>query len=150
MTITGESAGGGIVEQNTIAYGGAKENDLFIQGIAQSPAPLIIDPVIARMGANMFLQNAGVRSVDEARKLPSDVLVKAQSAAQMTAGEYKLPSPIFFRDGSVRSKSYSGKVPCARPGAHSKWNVCLVRPRKRKANTHVQYRLFDPVLRSHN
>ncbi|KAL9125796.1 MAG: hypothetical protein Q9217_005051 [Psora testacea] len=82
VTILGESAGGGSVQYHTVAYGGAKENDLFIRGISQSPAPLTSDPKYPRLGANLFLELAGVRSVDEARKLPSQLLRNANVKAQ--------------------------------------------------------------------
>ena len=82
VTILGESAGGASVQYQTVAYGGAKENDLFIRGIAQSPAPLVSDPIYPRLGANLFLKNAGVRSVDEARRLPTEVLRNANLKAQ--------------------------------------------------------------------
>ena len=82
VTITGESAGGASVQYHTVAYGGRKENDLFIRGISQSPAPLASDPIYASIGANLFLQSAGVSTADEARKLPSTVLQAANKAAQ--------------------------------------------------------------------
>ena len=82
MTILGESAGGASVLYQTAAYGGAKETNLFFRGISQSPAPLLADPVYPALGANLFLQNAGVTSVDEARKLPTEVLQQANAKAQ--------------------------------------------------------------------
>ena len=87
VTIMGESAGGGSVEQHTVAYGGAKpeENDLFVRGIAQSPAPIITDPSYASLGANLFFEELGVLSVDEARKLPTDALKNANIKSQVTA-----------------------------------------------------------------
>ena len=87
MTIIGQSAGGGSVEFHTTAYGGSRpeENNLFVGAIAQSPAPVIVDPVWQALGANIFLKTAGVRSVDELRKLPSEVLQAANLKAQAPA-----------------------------------------------------------------
>ena len=82
MTITGESAGGGSVAYQTIAYGGAKETNLFIRGIAQSPGTLQSDPIYPALGANLFLQNAGVNSVKAARKLPTQILQQANRNTQ--------------------------------------------------------------------
>ncbi|KAL8937910.1 MAG: hypothetical protein Q9211_003450 [Gyalolechia sp. 1 TL-2023] len=82
VTILGESAGGASVQYQTTAYGGAKERDLFIRGISQSPAPLLSDPLYATLGANLFLQKAGVSSVDAARQLPTEVLQRANIEAQ--------------------------------------------------------------------
>ena len=84
MTITGESAGGGSVQDHTVAYGGARpeENNLFIRGIAQSPAPIITDPKYARLGANLFLEALGVSSVDEARRLSTEALQAANVESQ--------------------------------------------------------------------
>ncbi|KAL8686642.1 MAG: hypothetical protein Q9218_006964, partial [Villophora microphyllina] len=82
VTITGESAGGGSVQYQTTAYGGAKETNLFIRGIAQSPAPCLSDPVYPALGASSFLQNAGVSSVTAARKLSTQVLQQANIYAQ--------------------------------------------------------------------
>lgn len=82
VTIIGESAGGASVLYQTTAYGGARETNLFIRGISQSPAPLLADPVSPRLGANLFLKYAGVTSVDAARKLPTKVLQQANMKAQ--------------------------------------------------------------------
>ncbi|KAL8731714.1 MAG: hypothetical protein Q9181_004203 [Wetmoreana brouardii] len=82
VTITGESAGGGSVQYQTAAYGGAKETNLFIRGIAQSPAPCLSDPIYPAIGANLFLQNAGVSNLTAARKLSTQVLQQANLNAQ--------------------------------------------------------------------
>lgn len=82
VTITGESAGGASVQYQTTAYGGKKEANLFARGIAQSPAPLLSDPIYAPLGANLFLRAAGVDSADAARKLPTAKLQDANKKAQ--------------------------------------------------------------------
>ena len=64
------------------AYGGAKETDLFIRGIAQSPGLLLSDPIYPALGANLFLQSAGVTNISAARDLPSEVLQQANIVAQ--------------------------------------------------------------------
>lgn len=83
VTILGESAGGSSVLYQTAAYGGRKDK-LFIGAIAQSPAPILVDPVYPALGANLFLKNAGVTNVDAARKLPTKVLQAANVNAQRT------------------------------------------------------------------
>ena len=70
------------MQYQTVAYGGQKEADLFFRGIAQSPAPLASDPVYASIGADLFLQNAGVTTIDAARKVSSKVLQQANINAQ--------------------------------------------------------------------
>ncbi|KAL8870897.1 MAG: hypothetical protein Q9174_003161 [Haloplaca sp. 1 TL-2023] len=82
VTITGESAGGGSVELQTTAYGGTEEANLFIRGIAQSPADCISDPIYSARGADSFLRSAGVNSVTAARGLSTEVLQKANVDAQ--------------------------------------------------------------------
>ena len=84
VTLIGESAGASSILRHLVAYGGSKteENDLFIRGIAQSPAMTLVDPSLASLGANLFLNLAGVSSVDEARNLSSEILQQANQGAQ--------------------------------------------------------------------
>ena len=82
VTITGESAGGASVQYQTVAYGGAKEANLFIRAISQSPAPLVSDPIYTSIGANLFLQNVGVNTIDDARQASTEILQKANLNAQ--------------------------------------------------------------------
>ena len=84
VTIIGESAGGGSVEFHTVAYGGSKpkQNILFKRAIAQSPAPIIVDGDWQARAANLFLNAAGVKSVDELRTLPTQKLQDANEQAQ--------------------------------------------------------------------
>ena len=82
MTIIGESAGGGSVQYQTAAYGGEKEANLFVRGIAQSPASGASDPIYSALGADLFLRNAGVTSVDAARKLSAQILQQSNINAQ--------------------------------------------------------------------
>ncbi|KAG8525589.1 uncharacterized protein KY384_009233 [Bacidia gigantensis] len=83
VTIIGESAGGSSVVYHTVAYGGSKpdENKLFKQIISQSAGVEPVYPEQASIGANLFLQTAGVTSVDEARKLPTEKLQEANKKA---------------------------------------------------------------------
>ena len=83
VTILGQSAGGGSVEYHTVAYGGSKpeENSLFARAIAQSPAPILVEPKWQTYGANLLLESAGVSSVDELRRLPTEALQAAQQKA---------------------------------------------------------------------
>lgn len=83
VTIIGESAGGSSVVYHTVAYGGSKpeENALFQQAISQSAGVEPVYPEQARKGADLFLQAAGVKSVDEARNATTEVLMKANQKA---------------------------------------------------------------------
>lgn len=83
VTIIGESAGGSSVVYHTVAYGGSKpeENALFQQIIAQSAGVEPVYPDQARKGADLFLQSAGVTSVDEARNATTEVLMEANRKA---------------------------------------------------------------------
>lgn len=82
VMILGESAGDASVQYQTVAYGGAKEANLFIQRIAQSPAPPALNPIYAPLGTNIFLKSLGVLSVNEARGLDSTILQKANKDVQ--------------------------------------------------------------------
>ena len=84
VTLTGQSAGGSSIQYHSIAYSGSKpeENNLFVRGNVQSPGTLTEYPKYAKISANLFLQAAGVTSVDAARELSTDVLMKANVAAQ--------------------------------------------------------------------
>lgn len=79
VTLFGESVGGGSVQFHTTAYGATKpgESGLFKQAIIQSPSAYIEDPKIKSEAANLFFQAAGVTSVDEARKMSTEVLQAA-------------------------------------------------------------------------
>lgn len=87
VTITGQSAGGGSVELHTVAYGGSRrsENTLFRGAIAQSPAPILVDPKWQTIAANGILHAAGARSVDELRTKSTEVLAAAAQKAQEPA-----------------------------------------------------------------
>ncbi len=65
-----------------MAYGGSKETNLFHRGIAQSPATLTSDPIYPPLGANLFLKDIGVSTIDAARKVSSKVLQQANQNAQ--------------------------------------------------------------------
>ena len=84
VTVTGQSAGGSSIQYHSIAYGGSRpeENNLFVRGNVQSPGTLTQCPKYAELSANLFLQAAGVTSVDAARNLSTDILMKANVAAQ--------------------------------------------------------------------
>ena len=84
VTLTGQSAGGSSIQYHSIAYGGSRpeENDLFVRGNVQSPGSLTQYPDYAKLSANLFLQAAGVGSIEAARHLSTDVLIRANVAAQ--------------------------------------------------------------------
>ena len=80
VTVFGESAGGGSIIHHITAYGGLKGPAPFAQAIPQSPAWLNM-PGIAQQEDifQSFLAQLNVTSIQEARKLPSDVLIQANA-----------------------------------------------------------------------
>ena len=83
---------------HTIAYGASKpsENHLFRQVIGQSPGPQVGKGDNQQLVGNAFLQALNVSTVDEARKLPTEVLIKANQ-------EVEASTPYFgpFVDGEL-------------------------------------------------
>ncbi|KAG7009793.1 carboxylesterase patB [Physcia stellaris] len=98
VTILGESGGGASVMFHAIAYGASKpsENSLFHQVIGQSPGPQVGKGNNQHKVGNAFLAALNVSSVDEARKLPTEVLMKANQ-------EVEASTPYFgpFVDGDL-------------------------------------------------
>ena len=94
----GESAGAGSVMHHTTAYGGARadENKWFRQAIVQSPYVTRISKVEQQQAAGKFLDAAGVKSVEEARKLPTEVLMSANAKVVGSA------PPVTFAFGTPR------------------------------------------------
>ena len=64
---------------HAIAYGGTKETVLFQRIIGQSPGPQVGAAKNQRMAGEAFLETVGVKSVDDARRLPTDVLIRANA-----------------------------------------------------------------------
>ncbi|CAF9902947.1 MAG: hypothetical protein HETSPECPRED_000065 [Heterodermia speciosa] len=79
VTILGESGGGASVMFHTIAYGGSRpsENHLFHQAIGQSPGPQVGKGNNQQIVSNAFLAALNVSTVDEARNLPTETLMRA-------------------------------------------------------------------------
>ncbi|KAL8825487.1 MAG: hypothetical protein Q9191_004385, partial [Dirinaria sp. TL-2023a] len=98
VTILGESGGGASVMFHTIAYGAAKpgENHLFHQVIGQSPGPQVGKGNNQQLVGNAFLRALNANSADEARKLPTETLIKANR-------EVEASMPYFgpFVDGDL-------------------------------------------------
>ena len=87
VTIIGESAGGGSVMHHLTAYGG-RDDPPFQQAIAQSPGflPLVSNAQNDNILGG-FLQLLNVSTIDEARNLPSDQIITANSL-QVAASNY--------------------------------------------------------------
>ena len=66
----------------TIAYGGTKETDLFQRVIGQSPGPKVGSLATQKVSSEAFLRALGMDSVDDARTLPTDVLIKANAMVE--------------------------------------------------------------------
>ena len=83
---------------HTIAYGGSRssENRLFHQVIGQSPGPQVGKGNNQQIVSNAFLAALNVSTVDEARKLPTETLIRANR-------EIEASSPYFgpFVDGDL-------------------------------------------------
>jgi carboxylesterase type B len=78
VTVMGESAGGGSTLLQLTAFGGLAGSAPFQRAILQSPG---IDPTVSYQQQEQMLQNflatANVSTIEEARNLPSDVLIRA-------------------------------------------------------------------------
>ena len=98
VTILGESGGGASVMFHAIAYGATKptENQLFHQIIGQSPGPEVGKGNTQQLVGNAFLRALNVSTVDEARNLSSDALIKANQQVEAS-------TPYFgpFVDGDL-------------------------------------------------
>ncbi|KAL2847166.1 alpha/beta-hydrolase [Aspergillus pseudoustus] len=80
VTVIGESAGGGSILHQITAYGGSNGPVPFQQAILQSPAftpDQILNPAEQERIFDQFLQFANVSTLEEARRLPSSVLMEA-------------------------------------------------------------------------
>ncbi|PYH82078.1 alpha/beta-hydrolase [Aspergillus uvarum CBS 121591] len=80
VTVMGESAGGGSILHQITAYGGSNGPVPFQQAILQSPAftpDQILNPCRQEQIFHEFLQFANVSTLEEARRLPSSILIEA-------------------------------------------------------------------------
>lgn len=78
VTAMGESGGGGSILIHMSAYGGEDGSSPFSQAIAQSPA-ILPTFVPVESAFDDFLALLNVTTLDEARKLPSDALINANT-----------------------------------------------------------------------
>ena len=67
---------------HAIAYGGTKETDLFQRIVGQSPGPQVGQAKTQKQAGEAFLRALGVKSVDEARRLPTEELIKANAMVE--------------------------------------------------------------------
>ena len=67
---------------HAIAYGGAKETNLFQRIVGQSPGPQVGQPKTQKLAGEAFLRALVVKSVDEARRLPTEELIKANAMVE--------------------------------------------------------------------
>ncbi|KAJ5083042.1 hypothetical protein N7532_012085 [Penicillium argentinense] len=89
VTVMGESAGGGSILHQITAYGGKKGPAPFQQAILQSPAWLpIVSDAQQEQTLQQFLQALNVSSIEEARRLPSDTLIKGNALQIATQSFY--------------------------------------------------------------
>lgn len=80
VTVIGESAGGGSIIHHITAYGGLYNYTPFARAIPQSPAWLNMPGNVQQEKIfQSFLSRLKVSSIEEARKLPSEVLMQANS-----------------------------------------------------------------------
>ena len=94
----GESGGGTSVMFHLIAYGASKpsENNLFVRALGQSPGAIITKTQSAQAVSNRFLSTLGVSTADEARKLPTDVLIKANQRVEADLGGWGTSYPHVY------------------------------------------------------
>ncbi|OAP60425.1 hypothetical protein AYL99_05427 [Fonsecaea erecta] len=87
VTIVGESAGGGSIEFQLTAYGGLKPAP-FQRAMPQSPGYYpVASTFVQENTTQTFLKLINASSIAEARKVPSDVLIKA-NAMQVAASNW--------------------------------------------------------------
>ncbi|KAL7931937.1 Alpha/Beta hydrolase protein [Trichoderma chlorosporum] len=87
VTVMGESAGAGSIMFHLLAQGG-KQPVPFQRAIVQSvPLSLLVDPAQQEDSFQEFLSILKVKTLDEARKLPSSALIAA-NARQIGAAPY--------------------------------------------------------------
>ena len=67
---------------HAVAYGGTKETDLFQRIIGQSPGPEVGQAKTQKLAGEAFLRTLGVESADEARRLPTEDLIKANAMVE--------------------------------------------------------------------
>ncbi|KAM0799461.1 Alpha/Beta hydrolase protein [Usnea florida] len=82
VTIYGESGGGASVMFHAVAYGGTKETDLFQRIVGQSPGPEVGQAKTQKLAGEAYLRTLGVKSADEARRLPTEDLIKANAMVE--------------------------------------------------------------------
>ena len=81
VTVFGESAGGGSIMHQITAFGGLKGPAPFKQALPQSPGFLLVTGANEQESTfNEFLRLLNVSSLAEARALPSEALITANSA----------------------------------------------------------------------
>lgn len=101
VTVFGESGGGGSIMHHVTAYGG-RAPALFSQAIPQSPAYFPYRSLQDQEKAfREFLDQSNATSLAEARKLRSDVLVRANAATIGVAQPYTAPIYGPTPDGSL-------------------------------------------------
>ena len=91
VTVLGESAGGGSIMHQITAFGGLKGPAPFQQAILQSPAfQNIASNLQQETTFDAFLSLLNVSTIEEARQLPSDALIKANiiQVANSSYGDY--------------------------------------------------------------
>lgn len=105
VTLGGLSAGGGSVVHQITAYGGAKGPAPFQRAFLNSPGYLMVESNFeVENRTQTFLRLANVTSLAEARKLPSEVLRRAN-------GEHVLSADIGFYYGPAVDGGYVPALP---------------------------------------
>ena len=81
---------------HTVAYGASKEseNNLFIRALGQSPGPIITQAANQKLVSNAYLEALNVSSADEARRLPTEVLIQANQNVEASLGLWGQSSEI--------------------------------------------------------
>ncbi|GKZ27514.1 hypothetical protein AbraCBS73388_004829, partial [Aspergillus brasiliensis] len=105
VTVIGQSAGGGSIIHQIVAYGGDVPAT-FQRAIVQSPGLSFTTENQQNEIANQFLQILNVSSVEEARQLPSESLIAANSYQITNLSTYGS-----FSYGPVTDGSFAPDVP---------------------------------------
>ncbi|KAF5856567.1 hypothetical protein ETB97_007124 [Aspergillus alliaceus] len=105
VTVIGQSAGGGSIIHQIVAYGGSVPGN-FQKAIVQSPGLSLTTEEQQNETAKQFLQILNVTSIEEARQLPTERLIAANSYQITNLSTYGS-----FSYGPVTDGTFAPDVP---------------------------------------
>ncbi|KEF62257.1 uncharacterized protein A1O9_00229 [Exophiala aquamarina CBS 119918] len=156
VTVMGESAGGASIMHHLTAFGALNGPPLFSRAIVQSPGSQPQPGAKKQEDAHLaFLELLNVSSIEEARMLPSDVLIEANEK-QISASKYGI-----FAYGSTPDGFFAPDFPTRMlvQGSHFKdievlvshntnEGLTLVNPGFQNSTDAETERLFEELIRA--